>query len=155
MIEEGKLAPNVELTLPDGVKNLDSFKGKNLVLYFYPKDDTPGCTTEAKDFAALTNHFAELNTTIIGISRDDLKKHQKFAEKHCLNFPLASDLEGKITELFGVWVEKSMYGKKYMGIERSTFLIDQQGVIRKIWRKVSVTGHAQEVYHTLQGIVNE
>lgn len=121
------------------------------MLYFYPKDDTPGCTTEAKDFASLAKQFDKADTVIIGISKDDLKSHDKFRAKYDLPFALASDDSG-IAEAFGVWGEKSMYGKKYMGIVRSTFLIDKKGKIAKAWPKVSVTGHAAEVLKAAQAL---
>lgn len=152
-ISEGAAAPACSLTLSGG-KNADlaSFKGKkNVVLYFYPKDDTPGCTTEAKDFAALAKQFEKADTVIIGISKDDLKSHDKFRTKYDLPFALASDDSG-IAEAFGVWGEKNMYGKKYMGIVRSTFLIDKSGKVAKAWPKVSVTGHAAEVLKAAQGL---
>lgn len=152
-ITEGASAPACSLSL-SGSKSADlaSFKGKkNVVLYFYPKDDTPGCTTEAKDFAALTKQFEKADTVIIGISKDDLKSHDKFRAKYELPFALASDDSG-IAENFGVWGEKNMYGKKYMGIVRSTFLIDKSGNISKSWPKVSVTGHAAEVLEAAQGL---
>jgi len=125
-------------------------RGKNMVIYFYPKDDTPGCTIEAKDFRDHIKDFASANTIIIGVSKDSVKSHDKFKEKFCLPFPLASDESGKMCEDYGVWVEKSMYGKTYMGIERATFLISKDGVIRNIWRKVKVDGHVKEVLEAAQ-----
>jgi peroxiredoxin Q/BCP len=152
-LEENNHAPEIELSLDDGkIVALQQFSGKNIVLYFYPKDDTPGCTTEAKDFASLTPKFTKLNTLIIGISKDNAASHKKFKDKYCIPFPLASDLDGKICEAYGVWVEKSMYGKKYMGIQRSTFIIDKKGSIKRIWRNVSVTNHAQEVLETIENL---
>ena len=152
-LEENNHAPEIELSLDDGkIVALQQFSGKNIVLYFYPKDDTPGCTTEAKDFASLTPKFTKLNTVIIGISKDNAASHKKFKDKYCIPFPLASDLDGKICEAYGVWVEKSMYGKKYMGIQRSTFIIDKKGSIKRIWRNVSVTKHAQEVLETIENL---
>ena len=152
-LEENNHAPEIELSLGDGkIVALQQFSGKNIVLYFYPKDDTPGCTTEAKDFANLTPKFTKLNTVIIGISKDNAASHKKFKDKYCIPFPLASDLDGKICEAYGVWVEKSMYGKKYMGIQRSTFIIDKKGSIKRIWRNVSVTNHAQEVLETIENL---
>ncbi len=150
---EGTSAPVCSLSLSGGkASDLASFKGKkNLVLYFYPKDDTPGCTTEAKDFASLATQFEKADTVIIGVSKDDLKSHDKFRAKYDLPFALASDDSG-IAEAFGVWGEKSMYGKTYMGIVRSTFLIDKSGKIAKAWPKVSVTGHAAEVLKAAQGL---
>lgn len=150
-ITDGASAPACSLTLSGGKSaDLASFKGKkNVVLYFYPKDDTPGCTTEAKDFASLAKQFDKADTVIIGISKDDLKSHDKFRAKYELPFALASDDSG-IAESFGVWGEKNMYGKKYMGIVRSTFLIDKSGKVAKSWPKVSVTGHAAEVLKAAQ-----
>jgi len=130
----------------------ESLRGKHMVLYFYPKDDTPGCTVEAKDFRDHIKEFEKLNTVIIGVSRDSVKSHDAFKKKYCLPFPLASDESGKTCEDYGVWVEKSMYGKTYMGIERATFLISKDGIIRNIWRKVKVEGHVQEVLNAVKNI---
>jgi peroxiredoxin Q/BCP len=149
----GAAAPACSLALT-GNKNVDlaSFKGKkNVVLYFYPKDDTPGCTIEANDFAKLSKQFDKADTVIIGISKDDMKSHDKFRAKYDLPFALASDASG-ITEAFGAWGEKSMYGKTYFGIVRSTFLIDKAGKVAKAWPKVSVTGHAAEVLKAAQAL---
>ena len=142
----GEKLNNVKLLLEDG-KNLssDEFLGKKLIIYFYPKDDTPGCTKEAIEFSELIEDFKKNNTQIIGISKDSLEKHQKFISKHNLKVKLASDEDLEICKKFGVWVEKSMYGKKYMGIERSTFLFDQNLILIKEWKKVKVNNHAQEV----------
>ena len=123
--------------------------GNKLVIYFYPKDDTPGCTKEALEFSSLKNEFNEKNVNIIGVSRDSVEKHKKFISKYKLNINLASDEDLKICETFKVWVEKSMYGKKYMGIERSTFLFDENLNLIKSWRKVKVNGHAEEVLNSL------
>ena len=123
--------------------------GKKLVVYFYPKDDTPGCTKEALEFSSLKNEFNEKNVNIIGVSKDSVEKHKKFISKYKLNLNLASDEDLKICETFKVWVEKSMYGKKYMGIERSTFLFDENLQLIKSWRKVKVNGHAQEVLKSI------
>ena len=123
--------------------------GKKLVIYFYPKDDTPGCTKEALEFSSLKNEFNEKNVNIIGVSRDSVEKHKKFISKYKLNINLASDEDLKICETFKVWVEKSMYGKKYMGIERSTFLFDENLQLIKSWRKVKVNGHAEEVLNSI------
>ncbi|WDI31997.1 thioredoxin-dependent thiol peroxidase [Hyphococcus flavus] len=141
---EGVKAPAFSITLDDGelVKSKDLI-GKKIVLYFYPKDDTPGCTKEAIAFTEDIAKFKRAGATVIGVSRDTVAKHQKFKEKYSLKVLLGADEDGKVTEKFGVWVEKNMYGRKYMGIERSTFLIDEKGVIRKIWRKVKVPGHAE------------
>ena len=145
-------APACTLDLTDGTSvDLASFKGKkNVVLYFYPKDDTSGCTAEAKDFAALHDQFADANTVVIGVSKDDMKSHDKFRAKYELPFGLASDARTGVAEAFGVWAEKSMYGKTYMGIVRSTFLIDKTGHIAKAWPKVSVPGHVAEVLKEAQ-----
>lgn len=132
--------------------SLAQFKGKKAVLYFYPKDDTPGCTIEAKDFRDLMKEFEHENTVIIGLSKDSVKSHDTFREKYCLPFILASDETGATCEAYGVWIEKSMYGKKYMGIERVTFLIDSQGSIAHIWPKVKVEGHAKEVLEAAKGV---
>ncbi|HCR85543.1 MAG TPA: thioredoxin-dependent thiol peroxidase [Alphaproteobacteria bacterium] len=146
-LTEGKFAPDFVLdTDGSGTFTLSSFRGnKNVVLYFYPKDDTPGCTIEAKDFADNQKNFDKAGTVIIGVSKDDIKSHNKFKEKYCLPFTLGSDANSTVCEAYGVWVEKNMYGKKYMGVQRDTFLIDKTGKIRKIWRKVKVEGHVNEV----------
>ena len=120
-------------------------KGQAYVLYFYPKDDTSGCTAEACGFRDDLPAFGKLGLTVIGVSKDSLIKHEKFAKKYDLTFPLASDEDGTVCDTFGVWIEKSMYGRKYMGIERATFLVDAKGMIRAVWRKVSVTGHVADV----------
>lgn len=148
---QGDKAP--DFTLPaDGGKSISlaALKGKNVVLYFYPKDDTPGCTTESKDFALALPQFEKLNTVIVGLSKDDVKSHDKFKEKYCLPFSLASDADDDVCERYGVWKEKSMYGKHYMGIERTTFLIDAKGVILRVWPKVKVEGHVQEVLEAVK-----
>ena len=144
----GKELKNIEFIIDDKkILSENDLKGKKIIIYFYPKDDTPGCTVEAIDFSSLKKKFEKLNTFIIGISRDSIKKHKKFSEKHNLSISLASDESGLITEKFGVWVEKSMYGKKYMGIERSTFLFDENLKLVKIWEKVKVKNHVDEVYN--------
>jgi len=125
-------------------------KGKPFVLYFYPKDDTSGCTAEACGFREVVPAFDKLGLTVIGVSKDSITSHEKFAKKHNLNFPLASDEAGKVCTRFGVWVKKSMYGRTYMGIERATFLVDAQGIIRHVWRKVSVPGHVDAVKETIK-----
>ncbi|MCD8493976.1 MAG: thioredoxin-dependent thiol peroxidase [Alphaproteobacteria bacterium] len=130
--------------------SLSAYRGRKVVLYFYPKDDTSGCTAQACAFRDQLPDFDGLNASVIGLSKDSVKKHDKFKEKYDLNFPLASDEEGKICESYGVWVEKSMYGRKYMGIERSTFLIDENGKIMALWRKVKVPGHAEEIRKILK-----
>jgi len=143
---EGSAAP--DFTLPrdgDGTISLKDFRGKILVLYFYPKDDTSGCTTEAIGFSEKIDDFADAGATIIGVSKDSAQKHDKFKAKHALKVILAADEELDTIKAYGVWVEKNMYGRKYMGIERATFLIDTQGKIAKIWRKVRVKGHVDAV----------
>ncbi|MBY0406651.1 MAG: thioredoxin-dependent thiol peroxidase [Rickettsiales bacterium] len=130
----------------------ESLKGKHKVIYFYPKDDTPGCTIEAKDFRDAMSDFDRANTVIIGVSKDSVKSHDSFKQKFCLPFPLASDEEGTMCEDYGVWVEKSMYGKTYMGVERTTFLVDKNGIIRQIWRKVKVEGHVQDVLKAVRSL---
>jgi len=145
-VDVGDKAPGFTLPTDGGGEiSLSDFKGKPVVLYFYPKDDTSGCTAEACAFRDALPDFSKVKAEVIGISRDPVKKHDKFKEKYALNFPLASDEEGEVCEAYGTWVEKSMYGRKYMGIERCTFLIDGKGVTREVWRKVKVPGHAEEV----------
>jgi peroxiredoxin Q/BCP len=145
MINEGDKAPDIDVTASDGtVVNLAS-PGVPLILYFYPKDDTTGCTREAQDFTELAGDFARAGARIIGVSRDPMKKHDKFIAKYDLKVPLASDEDGRISDAFGTWVEKSMYGRKYMGMERSTFLIGTDGKVVRAWRKVKVPAHAAEV----------
>ena len=142
----GDLAP--QFTLPgnaDSSISLSDYAGKNIVLYFYPKDDTPGCTTEAKDFTSMASDFEAANTVVIGMSKDTPAKHDKFIAKHDLSVLLASDEDGDVLESYGVWVEKNMYGRKYMGIQRATFLIGADGTIKNIWPKVKVKGHAEDV----------
>ena len=145
-LQVGDMAPDFELeTDTEGTIRLSDFRGRKVVLYFYPKDNTPGCTQEGKDFSELLDEFAAADTVVIGISPDTVRKHANFREKHGLRVILAADPERKAIEAYGVWKEKSMYGRKYMGVERSTFLIDREGRIARIWRKVKVKGHAQEV----------
>ena len=146
MLNEGDPVPDVTLEGMDGKKiSPKDFKGQKLVLYFYPKDDTSGCTREAQDFTALAEDFEKAGTWILGVSKDDAKKHRKFIDKYDLKVPLATDLDGSVCEAFGTWVEKSLYGRKYMGIDRATFLVDRDGVIKRVWRKAKVPGHAEEV----------
>lgn len=148
----GKAAPDFSMPLDDGgTVSRASLKGKPFVLYFYPKDDTPGCTAEACAFRDMLPDFSDAGTIVIGVSKDSTKSHQKFRQKFGLNFPLASDTDS-VCEAFGVWKEKNMYGRTYMGVERSTFLVDQDGIVRAEWRKVSVPGHADEVKKALQGL---
>jgi peroxiredoxin Q/BCP len=145
MIAEGDKAPNLDIKTSDGQTINLSKPGKPLVLYFYPKDDTSGCTREAQDFTTLAADFEKAGIAIVGVSRDPMKKHEKFIAKYDLAIPLASDEDGAISDAFGTWVEKSMYGRKYMGMERSTFLIGPGGRVLREWRKVKVPGHAEEV----------
>lgn len=129
---------------------LDSLRGKKIILYFYPKDNTPGCTLEARDFSALALQFRKLNTIVIGISKDTPQQHDKFCQKYRLNIQLGSDIDGKVLSQYGAWKEKSLYGKTFMGIQRSTFLIDELGFIQAIWPKVNVKGHAEEVLEAVK-----
>jgi len=145
MIAEGDKAPNLDIKTSDGQTINLSKPGKPLVLYFYPKDDTSGCTREAQDFTTLAADFEKAGIAVVGVSRDPMKKHEKFIAKYDLAIPLASDEDGAISDAFGTWVEKSMYGRKYMGMERSTFLIGPGGRVLREWRKVKVPGHAEEV----------
>jgi peroxiredoxin Q/BCP len=146
MVTVGQAAPDFTLQASnDKTISLSDYRGKNVVLYFYPKDMTPGCTTEACDFRDYHPEFAQLNSVVLGISPDDVKSHDKFTAKHGLPFPLLADTDHKVAEAYGVWVPKKMYGREYMGIERSTFVIDPQGKIAKVWPKVKVAGHVQEV----------
>ena len=149
--DTGDMLPDVDMATPDGgsVKPSD-FKGQKLVLFFYPKDDTPGCTTENKDFTAMKADFTAAGTALLGVSKDPPAKHAKFIAKHDLAAPLASDTpadsgEDGIAEALGIWVEKNMYGRKYMGMERTTYLVDAGGKIAQVWRKVKVKGHVDEV----------
>jgi thioredoxin-dependent peroxiredoxin len=146
MLAEGDLIPDVTLTGMDGQSvSLSAFRGNKLVLYFYPKDDTSGCTREAKEFTALAGDFEKAGTWILGVSKDDPKSHAKFTDKYELGIKLASDLDGSVCEAFGTWGQKSLYGRKYMGIDRATFLIDRDGTLARAWRKVKVPGHVEEV----------
>ncbi len=141
-------SPAPDFTLPrngEGTVTLSKLQGKAVILYFYPKDDTSGCTAEAIDFSALGGEFEAANAVVIGVSPDSVKSHDKFAAKHSLSVMLASDEEKAVLEAYGVWKEKSMYGKKYMGVERTTFLVAPDGKIAEIWNKVKVAGHAQAV----------
>ncbi|HJU76918.1 MAG TPA: peroxiredoxin [Sphingomicrobium sp.] len=145
MVNEGEKAPNMTVSAIDGSSVDLASPGQPLVLYFYPKDDTSGCTREAQDFTALASDFAQAGVKVIGVSRDPMKSHEKFIGKYGLAVPLASDEEGRISDAFGTWVEKSMYGRKYMGMERATYLIGPDGRILRAWRKVKVPKHAEEV----------
>lgn len=154
-VEVGKKAPN--FTLPatgDQEISLSDMKGKNLVIYFYPKDSTPGCTNEGKDFRDNHKAFKKLDTEILGVSRDSIKSHENFKAKHAFPFDLLSDKEETLCNLFEVIKEKNMYGRKVMGIERSTFIIDKKGVLRHEWRKVKVKGHVEEVLEAVKALSN-
>lgn len=152
-ITEGSKAPAFDMATDGGSRvSLDALKGRKVVLYFYPKADTPGCTTEGQDFSALIADFDRAGATVIGVSRDPVKKLDRFKIKYDLKIILASDEPEDVTLGWGVWVEKKLYGREYMGIERATFLIDGAGVVRRVWRKVSVKGHAAEVLAAVQTI---
>ena len=152
-ITEGMKAPAFDMAAADGGRVAsESLSGRPCVLYFYPKADTPGCTSEGQDFSALADDFAAAGAVVIGISRDAVKKLDRFKAKYDLKVVLASDEPGDVTEAFGVWVEKSMYGRTYMGIERATFLVDGEGVLRRVWRKVRVKGHAAEVLEAVRAL---
>jgi peroxiredoxin Q/BCP len=152
-VEVGKAAP--KFTMPTdggGTVSLADLKGKRVILYFYPKDDTPGCTTEACGFRDSLPGFSKAKAAVIGVSRDSVAAHDKFKAKYKLPFALASDADGKTSAAYDTWVEKSMYGRKYMGMERSTFLIDEKGIVRGIWRKVKVPGHVAEVLEAAKNL---
>jgi peroxiredoxin Q/BCP len=152
-LQPGDRAPAFRLETDDGGEVSSArLKGKPFVLYFYPKDDTSGCTKEAIAFSEEKKKFESLGATIIGVSKDNISSHRKFREKHRLGIVLASDPELKAAEAFGTWVEKSMYGRRYMGMDRATFLVDEKNVIRAVWRKVKVPGHAEVVLEALRGI---
>lgn len=152
-ISEGSKAPAFDLPTDAGGRiKLADLRGKKVVLYFYPKDDTSGCTREAVEFSALEKSFKRAGAVIVGVSKDSVARHDKFKEKHGLTVTLAADESGKTVAAYGVWVEKSLYGRKYMGIDRSTFVIDQKGVVRGIWRKVKVPGHVEEVLAAVKAI---
>lgn len=152
-VEEGRKAPDFT-AMTDGDKKLklSDLRGRPVVLYFYPKDDTSGCTAEACGFRDALPDFSKVKAHVIGVSRDSVEKHDKFKKKYGLNFPLVSDEDGKICEKYGTWVQKSLYGRKYMGIDRSTFLIDKTGAVAKVWRKVKVPGHVDEVLQALKAL---
>lgn len=152
-VNVGDKAPDFDLpTDGDGALSLSSLKGKKVVLYFYPKDSTPGCTVEAKDFRDRIKDFEKAGAVIVGASKDSVKRHDNFKAKNGLPFQLVSDGEGALCDDYGVWVEKKLYGRAYMGIERATFLIDGKGVVREIWRKVKVKGHAEAVLEAVKGL---
>lgn len=153
MIEAGQTAPDFTLPRDGGADvTLSSLKGSPVVLYFYPRDDTPGCTTEANDFTAMLPDFTAAGATVIGVSKDTVAKHEKFIAKHDLGVILVSDAEGDLCETYGTWVEKNMYGKKSMGIQRATVLIDAEGVVARVWPKVKVAGHAAEVLEAVKAL---
>ena len=151
-LKPGDKAPDFDLPTDSGRVSLAALKGKPVVLYFYPKDDTPGCTNEAKDFSALSAEFAKAGATVVGVSKDSVARHAKFRTKYDLKVELGSDAESDVIERYGAWVEKKLYGREYMGIDRSTWLIDGEGVIRRVWRKVKVGGHAAEVLKAVQDL---
>ncbi len=153
MMNVGDKAPDIGFTTTAGdPSSIGAFMGRVLVLYFYPKDDTTGCTKEAQEFSALASDFAKVGANVVGISKDSVKSHAKFSGKYDLKIMLGSDVDGAVCEAFGVWVEKSMYGRNYMGIERATFLIDADGIIVRTWRKVKVAGHAADVLEAVKTI---
>ena len=151
-LQPGDTAPTFTLPSPEGEVGLSDFDGRSVVLYFYPRDDTPGCTAEARDFTAMAGEFEAAGATVLGISKDTVAKHAAFAAKHDLGVTLLSDAQGQVSEAYGVWVEKNMYGKRSMGIERATFLIDGRGTIREVWRKVKVPGHAEAVLEAARAL---
>ena len=153
MADVGEMMPDIALETPDGrtVRPSD-FRGRKLVLFFYPKDDTPGCTVENKDFSALLPEFEKAGTAVLGISKDPPTKHRKFAEKHGLAVPLATDAESGLSDMLGVWGEKSLYGRLFTGMKRTTFLVDAEGRIARIWPKVKVKGHAAEVLEAARAL---
>ena len=149
-IKPGDACPSLTLSMSDETSmRIPASNGRGIVLFFYPKANTPGCTTESKAFSALLGDFQEKGYDVVGISRDSIASHRKFIEKQDLRIPLASDEDGSVCEAFGVWVEKKMYGKTFMGIERSTFLVDPEGIVTDVWRKVRVKGHAEAVLERL------
>ena len=155
-LQPGDKAPDFDLPSDQGENvSLKCCAGKTLVLYFYPKDDTPGCTNEATAFTEAAEAFETAGAVVVGVSKDSIKSHGKFRQKHGLSVVLGSDVEGEVVERYGVWVQKSMYGRSYMGIERATFLIDRAGVIRRVWRKVSVPGHAEAVLAEVRALTGE
>ena len=152
MVKEGEEAPDFTLQADDERQvSLKDYRGKKVVLYFYPKDGTPGCTREAIEFRDIANEFEKEGAIILGVSKDSVKSHKKFKQKHGLPFTLLSDPEGKVLDLYGVWKKKSLYGRTFMGTERTTFLIDEKGIVKKVYRKVKAKGHAQVCLLDLKG----
>ncbi|TXL74270.1 thioredoxin-dependent thiol peroxidase [Vineibacter terrae] len=152
-VAEGKKAPDFTAPTDGGGKlKLSDLQGKTVILYFYPKDDTSGCTKEACGFRDSLPDFSKSKATVVGVSKDSVERHDKFKAKHDLPFTLVSDTDGKICEKYGTWIEKSLYGRKYMGIDRATFLIDKSGVVRKVWRKVKVPGHVEAVLEAVKSL---
>ncbi len=152
MVREGEEAPDFTLPADDGREvSLSDYRGKKVVLYFYPKDGTPGCTREAIQFRDMAKEFENEGAVIFGVSKDSIKSHQKFKQKHELPFTLLSDTEGKVLDLYEVWKKKSLYGRTFMGTERTTFLIDEKGIVKKVYRKVKVEGHAETCLLDLKG----
>jgi len=152
MINEGDKAPAITVATTDGSSVNLASPGGPLVLYFYPKDDTSGCTREAQDFTALAGEFSKAGVKVVGVSRDPVKSHEKFIGKYDLKVPLVSDEDGSISDAFGTWVQKSMYGRKYMGMERATYLIGADGRVLRAWRKVKVPGHAEQVLEAARAV---
>ena len=155
MIDVGDQAPAMSIVASDGTELNLASPGAPLVLYFYPKDDTSGCTRQAQDFTSLEGEFKSAGVKVVGVSRDAMKSHEKFIGKYGLSVPLASDEDGRISDAFGTWVQKSMYGRKYMGMERATFLIGADGRVLRAWRKVKVPGHAAEVLEAARDVAAE
>ncbi len=152
MVREGEKAPDFTLQADDRKEvSLSDYRGKKVVLYFYPKDGTPGCTREAIEFKEMAKEFEREGAVILGVSKDSIKSHEKFKQKHDLPFTLLSDPEGKVLDLYGVWKKKSLYGRTFMGTERTTFLIDEKGIVKRMYRKVKVKGHAQVCLLDLKG----
>ncbi|MBX3481655.1 MAG: peroxiredoxin [Caulobacter sp.] len=151
-LKVGDAAPDFDMPTDDGRVSLSALKGKTVVLYFYPKDDTPGCTKEAQGFSAAAADFAAAGAVVVGVSKDSVARHARFKAKYDLDLTLGSDAESDVIERYGAWVEKKLYGREYMGIDRSTWLIDGQGVIRGVWRKVKVPGHVEEVLAAVRNL---
>ena len=152
MLNEGDKAPDFDLPTDTGRVSLAALKGRTVVLFFYPKDDTPGCTTESVGFSQAKTDFEAAGAVVVGVSKDTAAKHGKFRAKHGLTVELGSDADSDVIERYGAWVEKKLYGREYMGIDRSTFLIDGEGVIRRVWRKVKVPGHVQQVLEAARAL---